>query len=343
MIDATRWGVQLPILNSTLVPSATPRSCLAMSAEGPPSGRSVAVESRGANGPRGPRALGIGQAPSAPEGATRELYWVTDGQGRQYGIASPTGTWNHDMDPGTGSEGWWGYLQAGGITEAGSYNASRQGASGIPGVSYFRNRIYDQSSGQWTQEDPIGLAGGMNLYQYAGGNPAGFTDPFGLKIAFKGDSTGELQRAFQQAKRMLWLDAHSGGETAKVANEALNRIMAMDASTAFTTTVHWVRGHSSETTQNGTDIAISARHSGAGKILTFTLVHELGHAWSNFEPLNHGATNEIATGFENAIRRAFAYSGHPGCLRIARGDSHSQVPVAPPCGDSWYSEQYTRP
>ena len=151
-----------------------------MSAEGPPSGRSVAVESRGANGPRGPRALGIGQTPSAPEGATRELYWVTDGQGRQYGIASPTGTWNHDMDPGTGSEGWWGYLQAGGITEAGSYNASRQGASGIPGVSYFRNRIYDQSSGQWTQEDPIGLAGGLNLYQYAGGNPVANTDPFGL-------------------------------------------------------------------------------------------------------------------------------------------------------------------
>ncbi|MBI4502414.1 MAG: hypothetical protein HY700_14790 [Gemmatimonadetes bacterium] len=29
-------------------------------------------------------------------------------------------------------------------------------------------------------EDPIGIAGGANLYQYAGNNPATYTDPFGL-------------------------------------------------------------------------------------------------------------------------------------------------------------------
>jgi hypothetical protein len=34
--------------------------------------------------------------------------------------------------------------------------------------------------GTFTQEDPIGLAGGMNLYGFAGGDPVNFTDPFGL-------------------------------------------------------------------------------------------------------------------------------------------------------------------
>lgn len=32
----------------------------------------------------------------------------------------------------------------------------------------------------FTQEDPIGLAGGLNLYGFAGGDPVNFSDPFGL-------------------------------------------------------------------------------------------------------------------------------------------------------------------
>jgi hypothetical protein len=34
--------------------------------------------------------------------------------------------------------------------------------------------------GQFTQEDPIGIAGGLNLYGYANGDPINFSDPFGL-------------------------------------------------------------------------------------------------------------------------------------------------------------------
>ena len=36
---------------------------------------------------------------------------------------------------------------------------------------YRRNRYYDPASGRFTQEDPIGLAGGLNLYGYADGDP----------------------------------------------------------------------------------------------------------------------------------------------------------------------------
>jgi hypothetical protein len=34
--------------------------------------------------------------------------------------------------------------------------------------------------GWFTQIDPIGLAGGLNLYGFAGGDPVNFSDPFGL-------------------------------------------------------------------------------------------------------------------------------------------------------------------
>ena len=48
------------------------------------------------------------------------------------------------------------------------------------GYVYMRNRYYDPSSGRFTQEDPIGLAGGLNAYGFANGDPVNFSDPFGL-------------------------------------------------------------------------------------------------------------------------------------------------------------------
>ncbi|HEX9743506.1 MAG TPA: RHS repeat-associated core domain-containing protein, partial [Nitrospiraceae bacterium] len=48
------------------------------------------------------------------------------------------------------------------------------------GLIYMRNRYYDPATGRFTQEDPIGLAGGLNLYGFAGGDPINFSDPFGL-------------------------------------------------------------------------------------------------------------------------------------------------------------------
>jgi len=35
-------------------------------------------------------------------------------------------------------------------------------------------------NGPFTQEDPIGIAGGLNLYGYANGDPINFSDAFGL-------------------------------------------------------------------------------------------------------------------------------------------------------------------
>jgi uncharacterized protein RhaS with RHS repeats len=50
------------------------------------------------------------------------------------------------------------------------------------GQMYMRNRYYDPASGQFTQPDPIGLAGGLNAYGFAAGDPVTYSDPYGLKI-----------------------------------------------------------------------------------------------------------------------------------------------------------------
>lgn len=47
-------------------------------------------------------------------------------------------------------------------------------------LDYRRNRYYDPGTGEFTQIDPIGVAGGLNLYGYAAGDPLSYSDPFGL-------------------------------------------------------------------------------------------------------------------------------------------------------------------
>ncbi|MCE2029737.1 RHS repeat-associated core domain-containing protein [Sessilibacter corallicola] len=47
------------------------------------------------------------------------------------------------------------------------------------GLHYNRHRYYNPNTGQFTQQDPIGLLGGLNNYQYAP-NPVGWIDPLGL-------------------------------------------------------------------------------------------------------------------------------------------------------------------
>jgi RHS repeat-associated protein len=53
--------------------------------------------------------------------------------------------------------------------------------SDASGLYYRRNRYYDSEKGRFTQEDPIGLAGGLNAYGFGNGDPisSSYSDPFG--------------------------------------------------------------------------------------------------------------------------------------------------------------------
>jgi hypothetical protein len=84
---------------------------------------------------------------------------------------------------------------------------------------YMRNRYYDPQSGQFTQMDPIGLAGGLNVYGFAAGDPVSYSDPYGLKVAgdttFTGLENGDVARQAWHALRSDAEQAVASGDLDK--------------------------------------------------------------------------------------------------------------------------------
>jgi RHS repeat-associated protein len=114
------------------------------------------------------------------------LALVSDQQGSVRAAVKPDGN-RDDLAPYFGRNAW-GALEGASGTGGGSTQTNTQtgytGASSptvTGGFTYLRNRWYDPATGRFLTQDPIGLAGGVNLYAYAGNNPVTFADPFGLK------------------------------------------------------------------------------------------------------------------------------------------------------------------
>ena len=65
------------------------------------------------------------------------------------------------------------------LPDAARKNAHRYDelASGPTYYNYFRD--YDPGIGRYSQSDPIGLSGGLNLYDYVGADPLNYVDPDG--------------------------------------------------------------------------------------------------------------------------------------------------------------------
>ncbi|WP_367025616.1 RHS repeat-associated core domain-containing protein [Methylococcus sp. ANG] len=67
--------------------------------------------------------------------------------------------------------------QTGTPTDRGYAGMFRHAQSGLYLTLY---RAYDPRTGRWLSRDPIGEAGGVNLYAYVGNNPVTLADPDGL-------------------------------------------------------------------------------------------------------------------------------------------------------------------
>ena len=68
--------------------------------------------------------------------------------------------------------------QRGGQEKLSWFGTMIEGKRDGVGLEYKRNRYYDPQAGRFTQGDPIGVAGGLNAYGFAGGDPVNFPDPF---------------------------------------------------------------------------------------------------------------------------------------------------------------------
>ncbi|MBK6781261.1 MAG: hypothetical protein IPG75_17255 [Gemmatimonadetes bacterium] len=80
-------------------------------------------------------------------------------------------------------------------------------------------------------QDPIGLAGGVNLYAYAGNNPISFSDPFGLTCPMPGTCTqsdGRVKGLWANTKNWLVRDNGRFGHrlTAAMGDRALDAMFA---------------------------------------------------------------------------------------------------------------------
>uniref|UniRef100_UPI001ABAB39B RHS repeat-associated core domain-containing protein n=1 Tax=Burkholderia pyrrocinia TaxID=60550 RepID=UPI001ABAB39B len=96
-----------------------------------------------------------------------------------------------ELSDGTGALAWSAHYRAWGEAKEAIGEAARKAGIRNPirfagqyfdaetGLHYNRHRYYDPSSGRFVSKDPIGLAGGINVYQYTS-NPVQWVDPFGL-------------------------------------------------------------------------------------------------------------------------------------------------------------------
>ncbi|CUW86636.1 MULTISPECIES: RHS repeat-associated core domain-containing protein [Agrobacterium] len=67
------------------------------------------------------------------------------------------------------------------------------------GLSHYRSRAYDPSTGRFLQEDPIWFeAGDLNVYRYVWNSPANWTDLSGMSAASERVGLGAIAIGVQQ-------------------------------------------------------------------------------------------------------------------------------------------------
>ncbi|WP_455753186.1 RHS repeat-associated core domain-containing protein [Streptomyces chartreusis] len=128
---------------------------------------------------------GLDEFLTRTESGKTQVY-LTDVLGTVVGLANTDGTiaTTYAYDPG-------GAPTAAGTTSSNPYTFTGREEDGT-GLLYYRDRYYDPQTGRFISQDPIGQAGGTNLYQYALSSPTTYTDPSGNSPLIAGCVIGGL-------------------------------------------------------------------------------------------------------------------------------------------------------
>ncbi|MFC5912441.1 RHS repeat-associated core domain-containing protein [Streptomyces pulveraceus] len=131
---------------------------------------------------------GLDEFLTRTENGATQVY-LTDALGSVIGLANSDGTiaTRYTYDPN-------GQATTTGTASSNPYTFTGRENDGT-GLLYYRDRYYDPETGRFISQDPIGQAGGTNLYQYALSSPTTYTDPSGNNPLLAGCAIGGLSEA----------------------------------------------------------------------------------------------------------------------------------------------------